>query len=140
MTYFQILRKHTFMVAGVGLFTVLAGCATATTQNDIAAKKPSMSKAEKTVMRADCQAMHDTMMSDKTMGDMPGHKMMMPEMMQKHKTCMEIMPEMKAKMQEKCAAHKAGTMTPDEMGKGIMNHDRMEQHCAMMESADGAGQ
>jgi hypothetical protein len=138
------------MIAGAGLFTLLAGCAATTTQGDMATAKSSMPMAEKTAMRADCQAMHDTMMAGQAKGDMPGHKMMSPEMMEKHQTCMEMMPDMKAKMQEKCAAHKAGTMThdmmgegmmnSDKMGKGMMNHDRMEQHCAMMETADGAGQ
>ncbi len=142
MTYSQKIRSRTLILASAGLFTVLAGCATATTPSE-AATTSNMSMAGKSAMREDCQAMHDAMMAGKTGGDMPGHKMMSPEMMQKHQTCMEMMPEMKAKMQEKCAAHKAGTMNHDMMGKGMMNHDQMGQHCAMMDASgddDGAEQ
>ncbi|WP_017932085.1 hypothetical protein [Robiginitomaculum antarcticum] len=138
MTNLYKNRKHALIITSAGLFTLLAGCASVATQSDTAATKSNMSMAAKTAMRADCQAMHDKMMSGKTMGDMPGHKMMTPEMMKKHQTCMELMPDMKAKMQEKCAAHKAGTMDHSMMGDGKMNHDMMDQHCAMMLSADGS--
>lgn len=68
MTYSQTRRKRTLLIAGAGLFSLLAGYATATTQSDTAA-------AEKTAMRADCQTMHDKMMAgnSKAMGDMPDH-------------------------------------------------------------------
>lgn len=135
MTYSQTRRKRTLLIASAGLFSLLAGCATATTQGD-----PT---AEKTAMHADCQAMHDTMMAGngEAMDEMQGHKMMSPEMMEKHQTCMEMMPDMKAKMQEKCAAHKAVTMHHDQMDHDQMDHEKMGDHCAMMQSHDdGAGQ
>jgi len=142
MKYSHLIHKPAFLVAGAMLLTVLAGCATPATQSDAVAEKPAMSMADKTAMKAECQAMHEKMMARKTEGDMQAHKMKTPEMMKKPQACMEMMPEMKAKMQEKCAAHKAGTMDHDKMGEGMMGHDKMEQHCAMMQfnDVDGAEQ
>jgi outer membrane murein-binding lipoprotein Lpp len=140
MTYSQTRRKRTILIAGAGLLTLLAGCATTTTKADTASANTPMN-AEKMAMHADCQAMHDTMMAGNAMGEMQDHKMMSPEMMEKHQACMEMMPDMKVKMQEKCAAHKAGTMDHDMMGKAMMDHEKMGDHCAMMQSHDdGAGQ
>ncbi|GHB05495.1 hypothetical protein GCM10009069_29880 [Algimonas arctica] len=147
MTYSQTRRKRTILIAGAGLLTLLAGCATTTTKGDAASANTPMN-AEKMAMHADCQAMHDTMMAGhgEAMGDMSNHKMMSPEMMEKHQACMEKMPDMKAKMQEKCDAHKAGTMDHDKMdhdmmGKAKMDHEKMAGHCAMMQTqGDGAGQ
>ncbi len=136
MTNSHTLHKRVVMIASAGLITLLAGCATAAPTSDTADAKSSMSMADKTALRAECQTMHDSMMAGKAMGAMPGHKMMSPEMMEKHQTCMEVMPEMKAQMQEKCAAHKADTMDHKQMGKGMMNHDQRGQHCAMMQSSD----
>jgi hypothetical protein len=84
-------------------------------------------------MRADCQAMHDRMMAGhgEAMGDMSNRKMMPPEMMEKHQSCMQMKPEMKAKIQEKSATHKAAAMDKDKK-----DQDQMGAHCAMMLSVE----
>lgn len=134
MSYSNIIRNRMVILASTGLILALAGCATQTTPSQASIEKPSYSKAEASAKRAECKTMHETMMAEK--GEQTKHQMT-PEMMKKHKTCMELMPEMKAKMQAKCEAQKAKVMEPGMMNKEQMNHDmmdadHMQKMCTMM--------
>lgn len=161
-------RTHihrTALIFGSAVFLALSACASVTTPQAEAApavtsEKASeqtgmmmhkdiaeMTPAEKDARRAECKAMHEAMMEKKKPGDMhgpmAGHKMT-ADMKSRHQTCMALMPEMKAKMSEKCAAHKAGHKMHHKMGENGMAHGRMQEGamsemCPMMQD-DGSAE
>lgn len=127
----------------VGTVLAVSGCTTTSDASTIAdattppAQGKTMSGAEMdqsdtTEMKAKCMAMHKEMkakmhakMASGEMG-MMGEGMMTPEKKaamqakhEKHMKCMELMPEMKAEMKEKCM---------QKHGDGKMDH------CKMMKS------